>query len=60
MKKKLSVLAMAAMLVVGAQFVFAADQMAKKAGEPRAIMVETVKGMAKDPGLTLWMQRNAL
>ena len=51
---------MVAMLAVGAQFVFAADQMAKKAGEPRAIMVETVKGMAKDPGLTLWMQRNAL
>lgn len=47
MKKKLSILAMAAMLAVGAQFVFAADQTAKKAGEPGAIMVETVKGVAK-------------
>lgn len=61
MKKKLAVLAMAAMLAVGTQFAFAADQaspaakpeakaakVAKKAaGEPGAIIVETAKATAK-------------
>ncbi|MFA5180967.1 MAG: hypothetical protein WC405_06570 [Syntrophales bacterium] len=48
MKKRLIVLAMAAMLVVGAQFAFAADKAAKKpAGEPGAMVVDTVKATAK-------------
>lgn len=59
--KKLTVLAMAAMLVVGTQFAFAADQTTpaakpeagvtkaakQPAGGPGAIMVETVKATAK-------------
>ncbi|MCK9196916.1 MAG: hypothetical protein M0P16_08040 [Syntrophales bacterium] len=48
MKKRLIVFAMAAMLAVGTQFAFAADKAAKKpAGEPGAMVVDTVKATAK-------------
>lgn len=54
MKKRLIVLAMAAMLAVGAQSAFAADPAApaakpakKQAGEPGAMVVDTVKATAK-------------
>ncbi|MCX5826977.1 MAG: hypothetical protein NTV58_03115 [Deltaproteobacteria bacterium] len=61
MKKKLTVLAMAAMLAVGTSFAFAADQAApaakpeakvakaakKTAGEPGAMVVDTIKATAK-------------
>jgi len=54
MKKRFIVLAMAAILAVGTQFAFAADPAApaakpakKQAGEPGAVMVDTVKATAK-------------
>ena len=48
MKKRLIVLAMAAILAVGTQFAFAADKAAKKpAGEPGAMVVDTIKATAK-------------
>ncbi|MFA6412136.1 MAG: hypothetical protein WCW53_05510 [Syntrophales bacterium] len=48
MKKRFIVLAMAAILAVGTQFAFAADKAAKKpAGEPGAVVVDTVKATAK-------------
>ncbi|MEI7638473.1 MAG: hypothetical protein WCJ37_14275, partial [Syntrophus sp. (in: bacteria)] len=54
MKKKLIVLAMAAILAVGTQFAFAADPAApaakpakKQTGEPGAVVVEVVKATAK-------------